>query len=521
VAESKSAKPTKSVEESLWDTAISLRGTVEPSEYKHIVLGLIFLKFASDKFEARRLELIADSKEKYVDQVDFYAMLNVFYLPEECRWQFLISKAKQPDISILIDRALASIENSNPSLLGALPSNYYSSIKLDASKLANLLDALNNIDTLKDPSHDLIGRVYEYFLRRFAIVEGRNKGEFYTPKNVVHLMAELIEPFEGKIYDPCCGSGGMFVQSLRFVEAHQGNSKDIAIYGQEATPTTYKLAKMNLAIRGITADLGEEAADTFSKDQHKHLKADYILANPPFNLGDWRAKDELVDDSRWSGFGVPPASNANYAWILHMISKLSQNGVAGFLLANGALGDPDTKAIRRQILEQDLVEAIITLPRDMFYSTDISVTLWIVNRNKRARNVQLQGRDVCYRDRSGEVFFLDLRRRGIEVDKKYIEFPPDQIAEITRDFRIWRGEVPDLIHSDVPEYCYSAGIEEIRSKDYSLIPSKYIQFLDADLSIDFEQEMAVLRKELSTILKAEADSHVKLTEAFEGLGYGL
>ena len=521
MAEKKAKKTTKSIEESLWDTAIGLRGTVEPSEYKHIVLGLIFLKFASDKFEARKLELIAEGKEKYVDLVDFYAMLNVFYLPEECRWQFLISRAKQPDVAILIDKALAAIESANPSLVGALPSNYYSGIKLDAAKLANLLDALNNIDTLKDPSHDLIGRVYEYFLRRFAIVEGRNKGEYYTPKNVVHLMAELIEPFEGKIYDPCCGSGGMFVQSLRFVEAHQGSSKDVAIYGQEATPTTYKLAKMNLAIRGITADLGEEAADTFSKDQHKNLKADFILANPPFNLGDWRAKDELVDDSRWVNFGLPPASNANYAWILHMISKLSQNGVAGFLLANGALGDPDTRAIRQQILDQDLVEAIITLPRDMFYSTDISVTLWIVNRNKRSRTAQLHDRTVNYRDRTGEVLFLDLRRRGHEVDKKYIELPVDQIAEITNDFRIWRGEVAASVHRDIPEYSYSASIEEIRAKDYSLIPSKYVQFVDADLAIDFASEMKGLQKALAAALKAEAQAHTKLTEAFDGLGYGL
>jgi type I restriction enzyme M protein len=278
---------------------------------------------------------------------------------------------------------------------------------------------------------------------------------------------------------------------------------------------------MNLAIRGITADLGEEAADTFSKDQHKDLKADFILANPPFNLGDWRAKDELVDDSRWASFGLPPASNANYAWILHMISKLSQNGVAGFLLANGALGDPDTRTIRQQILDQDLVEAIITLPRDMFYSTDISVTLWIVNRNKRSRTAQLHDRTVNYRDRTGEVLFLDLRRRGNEVDKKYIELSVDQIAEITNDFRIWRGEVAGSTHRNIPEYSYSASIEEIRAKDYSLIPSKYVQFVDADLAIDFASEMKGLQKELAAALKAEAQAHTNLTEAFDGLGYGL
>ncbi len=521
MANAKSKESAKSIEERLWDTAIGLRGTVEPSEYKHIVLGLIFLKFANDKFEARRSELVHEGKEKYADVVDFYAMLNVFYLPVQCRWSYLIARAKQPDLAILIDKALEEIENSNPSLEGALPSNYYSSIKLDSSKLAKLLDTLNNIDTLQDPSQDLIGRVYEYFLRRFAIAEGRNKGEYYTPKNVVQLMAELIEPFEGKIYDPCCGSGGMFVQSLRFVEAHQGNSKDVAIYGQEATPTTYKLAKMNLAIRGITADLGIEAADTFAKDQHPDLKADYILANPPFNYADWRTKDELVEDSRWSGFGVPPASNANYGWILHMVSKLSQNGVAGFLLANGALGDPDTKSIRRNILENDLVESVITLPRDMFYSTDISVTLWIVNRNKKARMSKASGRKVTYRDRTGEILFLDLRRRGIEVDKRYIEFSEQQIAEITDDFRTWRGEYTDRSHKNIPEYSYSASLSDIRANDYSLIPSKYIEFVDSDLKSDFDKEMKHLQEDLSSVLKTESDSHRKLIEAFKGLGYDL
>lgn len=521
MAEKTNKKPGKSVEESLWDTAIGLRGTVEPSEYKHVVLGLIFLKFASDKFEARRNELIQEGKEKYLEMVDFYAMRNVFYLPEECRWSFLIRNAKQNDISLLIDQALSKIERENPSLAGALPNNYYSGIKIDSTKLGNLLDAINNIDTLRDPSHDLIGRVYEYFLRRFAIVEGKNKGEFYTPQNVVSLMTELIEPFEGKIYDPCCGSGGMFVQSLRFVEAHSGNSKDVAVYGQEATPTTFKLAKMNLAIRGITADLGLEAADTFSKDQHPDLKADFILANPPFNLKDWRGEQELVDDPRWSGFGLPPVSNANYGWILHMISKLSQDGVGAFLLANGALGDPDTQNIRKEILEKDLVEAIVTLPRDMFYSTDISVTLWIVNRNKKQRNSSPQGRTVTYRDRTNEVLFLDLRRKGQEFEKKYIELTKSDIEDITSTFRVWRGESSDFDYADIDEYCYSAKLDEIREKGYSLIPSKYIKFHDSDVSINFEAEMKNIQEQFSQILQSERDSHLKLSDAFKGLGYDV
>jgi type I restriction enzyme M protein len=334
-------------------------------------------------------------------------------------------------------------------------------------------------------------------------------------------MTELVEPYEGKIYDPCCGSGGMFVQSLRFVEAHQGSSRDVALYGQEATPTTFKLAKMNLAIRGISADLGQEAADTFSKDQHKDLKADFIIANPPFNLADWRDKDELLEDPRWKSFGIPPASNANYGWILHMVSKLSQNGVAAFLLANGALGDPDAVDIRKQIIEQDLVEAIVTLPRDMFYSTDISVTLWIINRNKKQRHVHSSDRQVQLRDRTGEVLFVDLRRSGIEADKKFVELTQEETLSITSGFRAWRGEDSELAYTDSAEYCYSASIEEIRLKGYSLIPSKYIEFQDADLAIDFDSQMPILQSSFSEIIESEKQAYKKLSEAFRGLGYEI
>ena len=272
-----------SIEQTLWDSANKLRGTVEPSEYKHVVLGLIFLKFASDKFEERRLELIAEGKEKYLEMVEFYPMKNVFYLPELSRWSYLIENAKQDDIALKIDTALFTVEKNNPSLKGALPDNYYSRLSLDVSKLASLIDTINNIDTLKDKQQDIVGRVYEYFLSKFALAEGKGKGEFYTPKSIVNLIAEMLEPYKGKIYDPACGSGGMFVQSVKFIEAHHGNTKDISIYGQEMTSTTYKLAKMNLAIRGISANLGDIAENTFTKDQHKDLKADFIMANPPFN----------------------------------------------------------------------------------------------------------------------------------------------------------------------------------------------------------------------------------------------
>lgn len=414
------AKKQKSFEETLWDSAIRLRNSVEPSEYKHIVLGLIFLKFASDKFEERRNELISEGKKQYVDMVEFYTMKNVFYLSELSRWSYLIENAKQNDIALKIDTALFTVEKNNPVLKGALPDNYYSRLGLEVTKLASLLDTINNIDTLKDKSHDLVGRVYEYFLSKFAIMEGKGKGEYYTPKCIVNLIAEMIEPYKGIIYDPCCGSGGMFVQSLKFVDSHKGNKKQVSVYGQESTPTTYKLAKMNLAIRGISANLGEKATSTFSNDQHKELKADYIMANPPFNQKDWRAADELLSDSRWNGYDVPPVSNANYGWILHMASKLSANGVAGFLLANGALGDPDTISIRKQLIKNGTVEAIVILPRDMFYSTDISVSLWILNNNKKARTVEQNGKIVKYRDRRNEVLFMDLRRSGSEYEKKYI-----------------------------------------------------------------------------------------------------
>lgn len=403
-------KKTKSIEEALWDSANKLRGSVEPSEYKHVVLGLIFLKFASDKFDERRKELIDEGKEKYIEMKEFYNMKNAFFLPEVSRWSYIIENAKQPDIALKIDTALHTVEKNNPSLKGALPDNYFSRLNLDPSKLAALLDTINNIDTVKDKQTDIVGRVYEYFLSKFALAEGKGKGEFYTPKSIVNLIAEMIEPYKGIIYDPACGSGGMFVQSIKFIESHHGNTKEVSIYGQEYTATTYKLAKMNLAIRGISANLGERPANTFARDQHPDLKADFIMANPPFNQKDWRAADELTDDPRWNGYEVPPKSNANYAWILNMVSKLSENGVAGFILANGALsGGGDEYKIRKKLIENDLVEAIVILPQSMFYTTNISVTLWVLNKNKTERTIQLPDKTRKYRDRKGEILFLDLR----------------------------------------------------------------------------------------------------------------
>ncbi|MGQ7868669.1 N-6 DNA methylase [Sunxiuqinia sp. sy24] len=510
----------KSMEETLWDSANKLRGSVEPAEYKHVVLGLIFLKFASDKFEERRKELIAEGKDKYVEMADFYNMKNVFFLDEVSRWSYIIKNSKQNDIALKIDTALHNIEKNNKALRGALPDNYFSRLGLDITKLSSLLDTINDIDTLKDKQQDIVGRVYEYFLSKFALAEGKGKGEFYTPKSIVNLIAEMIEPYKGIIYDPACGSGGMFVQSVKFIESHHGNKKEVSIYGQEYTNTTYKLAKMNLAIRGITGNLGEKAADTFQNDQHPDLKADYIMANPPFNQKDWRAENELVDDPRWSGYEVPPKSNANYGWILNMVSKLSENGMAGFILANGALsGGGDEYKIRRKLIENNLVEAILILPQDMFYTTNISVTVWILNKNKKEQSKQV-GDDVRhYRDREREVLFLDLRQIGEPFEKKFTQFSVDHIAQIAKTFHAWQQV--DKGYENTPEYCYSASFEEIEKKDFSLVPSKYIEFVNRDENIDFDDKMKALQSEFGELLKAEEQSKKDLLKVFSELGYKI
>ena len=513
----------KSMEEALWEACNKLRGSIEPSEYKHVVLSLIFLKYAGDHFEKRRQEIIDEyHNEAFLDMVDFYAAKNVFYLAPESRWSFIMQNAKQPNIAILIDTALTLVEKHNKPLRGALPNNYYSSLGIDVTKLASLLDEINKIDTLKDEANDLIGRVYEYFLSKFAIAEGKGKGEFYTPKSIVNLIAELIQPYEGKIYDPCCGSGGMFVQSLKFVDAHHGNRKNVSVYGQEYTKTTYKLAKMNLAIRGISANLGEHEADTFHNDQHKDLKADFIMANPPFNQSAWREDNQLTDDPRWAGYDVPPTSNANYGWILNMVSKLSTNGVAGFILANGALSSDGTeKEIRKKMLERGLVEAIIILPRKLFYSTDISVSLWILNANKKARVVKREGEELHLRDREKEVLFIDLRQRGVPYEKKFVQLSPEHITEVANLYHRWQLEGADMAEYDIPEYAFPAQFDDIESNDFSLVPSKYIKFATQDNQEDYETRMRALQEDLSEILREEENSRQKVVTLFEELGFKL
>ena len=528
----KTAKPNKkqekSMEATLWESCNKLRGAVEPAEYKHVVLSLIFLKYAGDRFEQRKQELIEQGLKEYIDTVEFYTAENVFYLPELCRWSYIMENAKQPNIFQIIDDALSNIEKKNKQLAGALPNNYYSNLGLDKTKFASLLDEINKLDTVKDSENDLIGRVYEYFLGKFAIAEGKGKGEYYTPKSIVNLIAELIEPYDGKIYDPCCGSGGMFVQSMKFVQAHHGNQKNISVYGQENTNTTFKLARMNLAIRGISADIKQ--GDTFHNDQHKDLKADYIMANPPFNQKDWRDANQLTGDARWSGYDTPPTSNANYGWILNILSKLSTNGVAGFLLANGALSADGTElAIRKKLLENDKVEAILILPRNLFYSTDISVTLWILNNNKKARVVTKNGQEIHYRDRENEVLFMDLRQMGVPFEKKYVELDQTTRDMVTRTYHNWQqvasvethGRASQTEYHDEPEYCYSATLDEIRQKGWSLVPSKYIEFRNRDEQIDFDAKMRELQGDMRELLRQEEKNKEELKVLFEKLGYKI
>ena len=522
MAKAVKAKEEKPIEQTLWDAANKLRGKVEPSEYKHVVLSMIFLKYANDRFDERRAQMIEAGQSAFLEMMPFYQMENVFYIPEVSRWQYLMENAKSADIAVKLDTALHEIEKKNPTLAGALPDNYYSRLHMDPSGLSSLLDLINGLKLQAGGERDLFGRVYEYCLREFALKEGKGKGEFYTPRSVVALLCELIEPYSGIVYDGACGSGGMFVQSMKFVDEHKGNRLEVSVYGQELTDATRRLALMNLAIRGISANLGMEAANTFSNDQHKDLKANFALENPPFNQKDWREENQLTDDPRWNGYKAPPTSNANYGWLLNTLSKLGQDGVGAVLLANGALSAGGVEyEIRRQMIENDVVEAIIILPRSMFYTTDISVTVWILNKNKKARIEKRPEGSVRYRDRSGEILFMDLRQIGHPFEKKYIEFTDEDRATIVDRFKSWRFEEYETPYEDVPEFCYSAKKDEIVEKDYSLVPSRYIEFVNRDESVGYEEKMAQLQGELKDLLVQEQQSRQDLLEVMKGLGYGI
>lgn len=529
MARAKKDEPV-SLEQILWNCRVALRGIGSTEKNRDAVISLVFLKFAGDKFETRRAEIIAQygNIPHFLEKISFYIAENVYYLDEPARWSYIVAHAAANDIAVIIDTAMATIETKNPALKGALPLNLFSSLGAEKSQLKKLIDEVNKLDQNSFHEEDLIGRVYEYFLQAYAAAGTKEDGEFYTPACIVKLIAELIEPYSGVVYDPCCGSGGMFVQSLKFVESHHGNRNEISIVGQEINPDTWRLCKMNLAIRGIAHNLGNTPASTFTNDLHRDRKVDYVMANPPFNLKGWRTEKELTDDLRFihAGFSVmPPVANANYAWILHILSKLdTSHGVAGFLLANGALNaDGDEGSLRKEILVRDVVEAIIVLPRDMFYTTDISVTLWILNMNKRAATVN--GRNL--RDRSGEILFMDLRRWDFQTEEIFIDkgkkkkktvLIDEQIARVKKIYNSWQTGIG---YSDVPELCQSASLTEIRDDDFSLAPSKYIKFIDHDLDIDFPVEMSRIQSNLSSLLAIEKKSQTMLTYAFKSIGYDI
>ncbi|MGY1814339.1 class I SAM-dependent DNA methyltransferase [Blastococcus sp. SYSU D00820] len=510
-------------EDVLWKAADKLRGSMDASEYKHVVLGLIFLKYVEDAFEERRGvlrdELAADgitgeAAEELLESRDEYTAEGVFWVPPEARWQYLKERAKQPEIGKLIDNAMDLIEIDNPTLRGVLPKTY-ARPSLDVRRLGELVDLMSGIGlgSAEHREKDILGRVYEYFLGRFASAEGKGGGEFYTPRSVVKLLVEMIEPLSGRVYDGCCGSGGMFVQAERFVEAHGGRRNDIAVYGQELNDTTWRLAKMNLAIRGIEADLGPRWGDTFHEDLHADLKADYILANPPFNVSDWGG-DQLRDDRRWA-HGVPPAGNANYAWLQHFAAKLSPNGTAGIVLANGSLSSQQSGEgdIRRRLLEADLVEAVVALPAQLFYSTGIPVSLWFLNRDKSPGGAR------AWRDRRGELLFIDARNLGVMADRTHRELTDDDIARVAETYHAWRGEPGAGEYTDTPGFCAGAALDQIAEHRYVLSPGRYVGTEDADEDGEpLDQKVQRLTSELFAAFEESDRVQAKLRAALERIG---
>lgn len=494
-------------EATLWAAADKLRGHMDASEYKHVMLGLIFLKYISDAFQEKFESLPAADREDR----DEYIADNIFWVPPDARWPYIQNAAKQPTIGKIIDAALASVERDNASLKGVLPKDY-ARPQLDKTRLGELIDLIGTIGLgdAASRSKDILGRVHEYFLGRFAAAEGKAGGEFYTPACVVKLLVEMIEPLKGRIFDPCCGSGGMFVSSIRFVDAHaqklNGGKRDIAIYGQESNATTWRLAKMNLAIRGIEADLGKEPADSFHKDQHKDLKADFILANPPFNMSDWGG-DRLREDVRWK-YGKPPTGNANYAWIQHFIHHLSPSGVAGFVMANGSMSSNQSSEgeIRKAIVEADLVDCMIALPSQLFYTTQIPVCLWFLTRNKG---------NGKFRDRRGETLFIDARKIGSLIDRTHKEFSEREIADIAKTYHAWRGEKEAGKYADVAGYCKSAKLEEVRSHGHVLTPGRFVGAEDVeDDGEEFDAKMKQLMKTLSQQFAESERLQLAITKYF-------
>lgn len=496
-------------EETLWKSADKLRGSMDASEYKHVVLGLIFLKYISDKFETKYEQLIEENAGFEEDR-DEYEAENIFWVPKEARWTFIKDNAKDSKIGQYIDDAMILIEKENTSLKGVLDKRY-ARPEIDKRRLGELIDLVSTIKLHQNGEKDLLGRVYEYFLGQFASIEGKGGGEFYTPTCVVKTLVEMIEPYQGRVYDPCCGSGGMFVQSEKFVEDHQGRIENLSIYGQELNSTTWKLCKMNLAIRGLDANLGPHHADTFHYDLHKTLKADFILANPPFNISDWGG-NQLTDDVRWK-FGIPPEGNANYAWLQHMIYHLAPNGSAAIVLANGSLSSNTSNEgeIRKNLLEGDIVDAIVALPDKLFYSTSIPVSLWILNRNKKE--------NPKFRSRKHEFLFIDARQLGEMIDRRHRELDAkkdiEQIAKIYHEWRNIDGE-----YEDIKGFCKAAAIEDIRENEYVLTPGRYVGIEDEeDDGIPFDEKMENMTSELAVLFAKSRQLEEEIRKNLEGIGY--
>ena len=506
-------------EEKLWAAADKMRGHMDAAEYKHVALGLIFLKHISDSFEERHRYLLDEAKNprsslyvkeeaaryRVAEDRDEYLAENVFWVPRLARWLNLQNNAKQANIGQLIDDAMAAIEKENPRLKGVLPKNY-GRPDLDKQRLGELIDLIGTI-TLggsEAQSKDILGRVYEYFLGRFAAAEGKGGGEFYTPRCVVRLLVSMIEPYKGRVYDPCCGSGGMFVQSEEFVQAHGGGRDDIAIYGQESNPTTWRLCSMNLAIRGIDGNLGPHHGDSFHNDLHKDLKADYILANPPFNISDWGG-ERLREDVRWK-YGVPPAGNANFGWVQHIIHHLAPNGIAGFVLANGSMSSMTggEGEIRKSLVEADLVDCMIALPGQLFYTTPIPVCLWFLARNKsNGKGVKGQ----LLRDRRGETLFIDARKMGTLIDRVHRDLTAEDIERIARTYHAWRGEKDAGKYKDEAGFCKSATTEEIRQHSHVLTPGRYVGAADVE---DDDEPFGRKMKRLTATLDEQFNESTRL-----------
>ncbi len=491
-------------EEKLWASADKLRNNMDAAEYKHVILGLIFLKYVSDTFMEKHKELMEED-EDFAEDIDAYMAEGVFWVPENARWDYIAKHSKQAEIGQIVDNALDLIEKDNDSLRGVLPKNY-SRPELDKRILGEIIDLFTNINVGGSigKEKDVLGRVYEYFLGKFAANEGKGGGEFYTPKSIVKLMVEMIEPFKGYVYDPACGSGGMFVQSLKFVEEHSGNAFDISVYGQESNPTTWKLAKMNMAIRGIENNLGSKNADTFHEDLHKNLKADFILANPPFNQSDW-GQPLLLEDPRWK-WGTPPAGNANYGWIEHMLDKLSQKGKAGVVLANGSLSSNTSNEgeIRKTILNNDLVDCIVALPDKLFYTTGIPVCIWFFNRDKKHK---------------GQTLFIDARKMGDMVNRRLRELSDEDIKKIADTYISWQKEEG---YEDVKGFCKVANMDEIKDNDYILTPGRYVGIEDVeDDGEPFEEKMERLTKTLSEQFTKSRELEDEIRKQLGGIGYEL